>query len=110
MNELKEKKNSKKSESEDEDKDEERDHHKPRPPQLTIHYSGNMELLFLKFYNEKDYECEVVVRDEALKELRLTLDEALHVYRNRERRFGQSSAQIQAAAEVTPADQSVKAA
>jgi hypothetical protein len=69
-----EKKNSKKSESEDED--EERDHHKPRPPQLTIHYSGNMELLFLKFYNEKDYECEVVVRDEALKELRLTLDEA----------------------------------
>jgi undecaprenyl diphosphate synthase len=38
------------------------------------------------------------------------LDEALHVYRNRERRFGQSSAQIQAAAELTPADQSVKAA
>ena len=69
-----EKKNSKKPESEDED--EERDHHKPRPPQLTIHYSGNMELLFLKFYNDKDYECEVVVRDETLKELRLTLDEA----------------------------------
>ena len=38
------------------------------------------------------------------------LDEALHAYRSRERRFGQSSAQIQAAAELTPADQSVKAA
>ena len=37
------------------------------------------------------------------------LDEALHVYRSRERRFGQSSAQIQAA-EVKPSDQSVKAA
>jgi undecaprenyl diphosphate synthase len=37
------------------------------------------------------------------------LDEALHVYSSRERRFGQSSAQIQAA-EVKPSDQSVKAA
>ena len=37
------------------------------------------------------------------------LDEALQVYRIRERRFGQSSAQIQAA-EVKPLDQSVKAA
>ena len=37
------------------------------------------------------------------------LDEALQVYRSRERRFGQSSAQIQAA-EVKPSDQSVKAA
>jgi undecaprenyl diphosphate synthase len=37
------------------------------------------------------------------------LDEALNVYRSRERRFGQSSAQIQAA-EVKQTDQSVKAA
>jgi undecaprenyl diphosphate synthase len=37
------------------------------------------------------------------------LDEALHVYRSRERRFGQSSAQIQAA-EIKQTDQSVKAA
>ena len=37
------------------------------------------------------------------------LDEALQVYRSRERRFGQSSAQIQAA-EVKQTDQSVKAA
>jgi undecaprenyl diphosphate synthase len=37
------------------------------------------------------------------------LDEALNVYRSRERRFGQSSAQIQAA-EIKQTDQSVKAA
>jgi undecaprenyl diphosphate synthase len=37
------------------------------------------------------------------------LDEALQVYRSRERRFGQSSAQIQAA-EIKQTDQSVKAA
>jgi undecaprenyl diphosphate synthase len=37
------------------------------------------------------------------------LDEALNVYRGRERRFGQSSAQIQAA-EIKQTDQSVKAA
>ena len=38
------------------------------------------------------------------------LDEALHVYRSRERRFGQSSAQIQAATDIAPGDQAVKAA
>jgi hypothetical protein len=36
-----------------------------------------MEELFLHFYKEKDYECEVVVRDEAVKELRLKMDEAV---------------------------------
>ena len=66
-----------KDEEELEEEEATRSHHKARRPQLTIHYSGNMEELFLHFYKEKDYECEIVVRDEAMKELRLKLDEAV---------------------------------
>ena len=40
----------------------------------------------------------------------VALDEALHVYRSRERRFGQSSAQVRAATDAAPVDQAVKAA
>jgi hypothetical protein len=48
-------------------------HKKKNKPKLVLHYSGNMETLFSNFYNDKRYECEIVVRDNHVVELRLNL-------------------------------------
>jgi undecaprenyl diphosphate synthase len=77
-------------------------------PDLLIRTGGELRisnfLLWQAAYSELHF-CDKLWPefDEA------ALDEALNVYRSRERRFGQSSAQIQAA-EIKQTDQSVKAA
>jgi hypothetical protein len=67
-----------KNEEEDSD-DERRSHKKQKKPTFTIHYSGNMEVLFTHFYNDKDYECDVVVRDNHVVELRLNLEAKVRI-------------------------------
>jgi hypothetical protein len=62
-----------KKEVEVEDEEEVKSHKKKVKPKLVLHYSGNMELLFHRFYNDKRYECEIVVRDNHVVELRLNL-------------------------------------
>ena len=69
----------KSAKKEEDDSEGESSHHKEQSPTLSIHYSGNMELLFKEFYKNKDYECEVVVRDEAIKELRLNLEAKVRI-------------------------------
>lgn len=56
-----------------EEETEEQSKTKKGKPKLVFHYSGNMENLFLHFYDNKNYECEVVVRDNHVVELRLNL-------------------------------------